>query len=79
MNKRLAEQEEKEAIEREREELAEINEKNCITAKNNLAKLHQGGIKRYLTPEGEVIRLTEEERQRRISETQEQIDKYCSH
>jgi len=78
MDERLAEQEEKEAIEKQRQELSEINEKNCITAKNNLAKLHQGGIKRYLTPEGDVIRLTEEERQRRITEAQGQIDKYCS-
>ena len=79
MEERRAERENKEALERQRKKLDDISEKNCITAKNNLAKLHQGGIKRYLTPEGEVIRLTEEERQRRITEAQNQVDKYCSH
>jgi Domain of unknown function (DUF4124) len=75
---RRAEQEEQEAIEKQAREIAKIDEKNCITAQGNLAKLQQGGIKRYLTPEGEVIRLTEEDRQQRISEAQQQVDKYCT-
>jgi len=79
MEERRAERKNKEALEAQRRKLDDISEKNCITAKNNLAKLHQGGIKRYLTPEGEVIRLTDEERQRRITEAQSQVDKYCSH
>ena len=78
MEERRAKREEEEAIEKQRQELSKINEKNCITAKNNLAKLQQGGIKRYLTPEGEVIRLTDEDRQRRISEAQKQVEQYCS-
>ncbi|MGB5180421.1 MAG: DUF4124 domain-containing protein [Gammaproteobacteria bacterium] len=78
MEERRAERENQKALERQRRKLDDISEKNCITAKNNLAKLHQGGIKRYLTPEGEVIRLTEEERVRRITEAQNQVDKYCS-
>lgn len=69
---------EQEAIEKQSREIAKIDEKNCITAQGNLAKLQQGGIKRYLTPEGEVIRLTEEDRQQRISEAQQQVDKYCT-
>jgi len=76
---RRAEREAQEAIEKQRQELAKIDEKNCITAQGNLAKLQQGGIKRYLTPEGEVIRLTEEDRQRRINEAHQQVEKYCSH
>lgn len=78
MEERRAQREEEEAIEKQRQELSKINEKNCITAKNNLAKLQQGGIKRYLTPEGEVIRLTDEDRQRRITEAQKQVEQYCS-
>ena len=77
-DERRAEQQEEETIRKLEKEDREINEKNCITAKNNLAKLHQGGIKRYLTPEGEVIRLTEEDRQRRITEANKQIEQYCN-
>jgi len=76
---RRFEQKKQDALEEQRQELAKIDKENCITAHGNLAKLQQGGIKRYLTPEGEVIRLTEEDRQRRISETNQQIEKYCSH
>jgi len=77
-DERRAQQEEEETIRKLEKENSEINEKNCITAQNNLAKLHQGGIKRYLTPEGDVIRLTEEERQRRISEANKQVEQYCN-
>lgn len=65
------------SLEKERENVAKIDEKNCITAKNNLEKLQQGGVKRYLTPEGEVIRLTDNNRAERINEAQTQIDLYC--
>jgi hypothetical protein len=77
-DERRAEQKEEETIRKLEKEDREINEKNCITAKNNLGKLQQGGIKRYLTPEGEVIRLTEEDRERRISEANKQVDQYCN-
>ena len=77
MEERHAERENREALEKQRKKLDEISEKNCITARNNLGKLQQGGIKRYLTPEGEVIRLTDEERQRRLAEAQNQVEKYC--
>jgi len=78
MEERRIEREEEEDIEKQHQELIKINEKNCIIAENNLAKLHQGGIKRYLTPEGEVIRLTEEDRQRRITEAKKQVEKFCN-
>jgi len=78
MDERTIEQKKDEALKKERKEISEINEKNCITAKNNLAKLQQGGIKRYLTPEGEVIRLTDEDRQRRITEANNQVEQYCN-
>lgn len=78
MEERRAERENKEALEEQGKKLDEIYEKNCITARNNLGKLQQGGIKRYLTPEGEVIRLTNEERERRLAEAQQQVEKYCN-
>jgi hypothetical protein len=78
MDERLKAEKEADAIKKEHEEVAKIDEKNCITARNNLGKLQQGGIKRYLTPEGEVIRLTDDERERRINEANSQIEMYCS-
>ena len=76
-DERRAGQKEEETIKKLEKEDREIKEKNCISAKNNLGKLQQGGIKRYLTPEGEVIRLTEEDRQRRIAEANKQVEQYC--
>ena len=78
MDERQARQDEEAAINKQHKENREIDEKNCITAQNNLAKLQQGGIKRYLTPEGEVIRLTEEDRQRRITAANKQVKQYCN-
>jgi hypothetical protein len=78
MEERNVARENQEALEKQRKKLDDINEKNCITARNNLGKLQQGGIKRYLTPEGEVIRLTVEDRQRRSTEAQAQVEKYCN-
>jgi hypothetical protein len=71
-------QEEQQIIQ-QRTELAILDQENCNTAQGNLAKLQRGGINRYLTPEGEVVRLTEEDRRQRISQAQEQIEKYCNH
>ena len=60
-----------------RKEIDEAYEKNCISSRNNLAKLQEGGRKRYLTPDGQVIHLSEEERQQRINEAKDQIDEFC--
>ena len=54
-----------------------IREKNCATARRNLAELQQGGVKRYRLPNGEVLRLNEEERQKRIAEANKQIEENC--
>jgi len=77
MNKRNKEQGEakKEAI--SEAEYQKIVKENCTNARNNLGALNEGGRKRYLTPEGEVVRLTEEERQSRIAEANKQIEEYC--
>jgi hypothetical protein len=58
-------------------EYQKLVKENCTNARNNLGALEQGGRKRYLTPEGEVVRLTEEERQSRIAEANKQIKEYC--
>lgn len=50
---------------------------NCEIANKNLANLHQGGQKAIMTPDGEVIRLTDDERQRRIDEANKQIKENC--
>ena len=55
----------------------EIRRQNCIAARKNLAELHQGGIKRYRMPDGSVMHLTEEDRQKRITETEAQIAQNC--
>jgi hypothetical protein len=34
-------------------------------------------VKRYRTGEGEIIRLTEEDRQQRIDEANSQIQEFC--
>ena len=46
-------------------------------ARKNLTELNQGGIKRYRLPDGSVLRLTEEDRQKRIADTQAEIAENC--
>lgn len=60
-----------------RKEIDEAYEKNCIASRNNLASLQEGGRKRYLTADGQVIHLSEAERQKRINEAKDQIDEFC--
>ena len=78
MEERLSEQREGAADAQQWAEIQKIRRDNCATAKANLAKLQQGGNRAYRTPDGEVVRLTEEERQRRINETNRQIQENCS-
>ena len=60
-----------------RKEIDAAYEKNCISSRNNLAALQEGGRKRYLTADGQVIHLSEKERQQRINEAKDQIDEFC--
>jgi hypothetical protein len=62
----------------QRAEIQKIRKKNCETAKKNLVNLNRGGNVRYMGPNGEAIRLTEEERQKRIDETNQQIKENCN-
>ncbi|UCC55563.1 MAG: DUF4124 domain-containing protein [Gammaproteobacteria bacterium] len=79
-----------EAMDKDQEEKAEevkdaeqwariqkLRRKNCEIANKNLANLQQGGQKAFMTPDGEVVRLTDEERQRRIDEANRQIKENC--
>jgi Domain of unknown function (DUF4124) len=59
-------------------EIQKIRRKNCETAHKNLINLQRGGNIRYKGPNGEVIRLTEEERQKRIDEANQQIKDNCN-
>jgi len=59
------------------QELTDTYERNCITARNNLTNLEQGGRVRFLTSDGEVIRLTEEQRQQRMKDTKDHIKEFC--
>ena len=77
MDETLARQEEEARKKSSHQEIDEAYEKNCISARNNLAALQEGGRKRYLTADGQVIHLSEEERQQRINEAKDQIDESC--
>jgi hypothetical protein len=77
MNEDIAEQEIEEKKDALAKQIDDAYESNCTTATNNLAKLQEGGRKRYLTPDGKVTRLTEEQRQQRINEAKNQIDEFC--
>ena len=77
MNERNQEQNDakKEAI--SEAEYQKIIKENCANAQKNLGSLNEGGRKRYLTPDGEVVRLTEQERESRIAEANKQVKEYC--
>ena len=77
MDKTVTQQEGKAKEQSLRKEIDEAYEKNCIASRNNLASLQEGGRKRYLTADGQVIHLSEEERQKRINEAKDQIDEFC--
>lgn len=57
-------------------EVARSMQENCNNARKNLESLNRGQV-RYVNPAGEVVRLTEEERQQRIEEANTQIKLLC--
>ena len=77
LDERMEERQKAEAQAELRDKNKEIRRQNCMAARKNLASLHQGGIKRYRMPDGTVMHLTEEERQKRIAETEAQIAENC--
>ena len=77
MDKRLEAREKAETNAEMEAEIARVSRENCEIARKNLAELQQGGVKRYRTGDGQVIRLTEEDRQQRIAEANSQIQEFC--
>jgi hypothetical protein len=58
-------------------EVARISQENCKIAHNNLARLNMGGHLRYRNAKGEYVNMSEEERQKRITEANQQIKQFC--
>ena len=54
-----------------------LSKENCATARRNHVAFQEGKNKSYMSPDGKVIQLTEEVRLQRISEAEQQIEKYC--
>jgi len=64
-----------------KEEIAESNrirEENCQAARHNLDLYTNLGNKLVKTPDGLYKRLTEEERQTKIQESQRLMEEYCA-
>jgi hypothetical protein len=59
-------------------EIQKVRKSNCEAARTNLANLQRGGNIRYKLASGEVIRMTEEDRQKRIDEANKQIKENCT-
>lgn len=63
--------------ERSSSDIARTMQENCLKARSNLDVLNRGGNVQYRTSSGEIIRLSEEQRQQRIAEANEQIRLLC--
>ncbi|PVV07344.1 MAG: hypothetical protein B6D72_18435 [gamma proteobacterium symbiont of Ctena orbiculata] len=61
---------------REAEEIAKENKHNCSVARKNLEQLTALGNRLYKVGD-DYLRLTEEDRQRRMQEARDQIKEYC--
>ena len=76
-DERRAQRDEAFAEHKQKDEVARIKKQNCETARKNLEKLRRGGNNAYMTPEGEVIRLTDDERAKRIDDAKQGIQDNC--
>jgi hypothetical protein len=65
--------------EEERKAQAEqaLKQQNCKSARWNLEALERRSARRLQDPQGNIIRLTEQDRQERIDEARKQIENYC--
>lgn len=59
------------------EENQDIQQKNCDIAQKQLQQYQDNPGRRMIDAEGNVTRLTEDERQQKIKESQENVTKYC--
>ncbi len=78
MEKRQTEKREGASDAKQWVEIQKIRRENCATAGRNLAMLQQGGNRAYRTADGQVVRLTDEDRQQRIDEANRQIEENCT-
>ncbi len=80
LRQRLADSAEDRALKKaQKKEQAEIkaeNRKNCNTARKNLEQLTALGNRLYKTEDG-YVRLTEEDRQKKMQQAREQIKEHC--
>ncbi|MCU7927723.1 MAG: DUF4124 domain-containing protein [Candidatus Thiodiazotropha sp. (ex Dulcina madagascariensis)] len=80
LRQRLADSEEDRALkkseEKEQSEEQATNKKNCGAARKNLQQLTALGNRLYKTGD-EYVRLTEENRQKRMQQARDQIKEYC--
>ena len=72
-----ANQEEQQQDQQQKDEVAQIRQQNCVTVQKRLEDLQSSPRISVKNPDGTVQRLTEEERQVKITEAQELIKKYC--
>lgn len=54
-----------------------LHKENCASARANLGKMEGLGSRLLKTSDGKYLRLTEEERQKRLQAAKEQIKIYC--
>lgn len=59
------------------QEQQRIRQQNCEKAKHNLQQYRDNPGRRFRDAEGNVARLSEEQRQQRIEESQQRVDEYC--
>lgn len=78
MEKRIEERKEAKDEFRRQANVRKLVKANCETARKNLANLQRGANNAYMTPDGKVQRLTEEDKKKRIDEAKRQIDEYCN-
>ncbi len=66
----------KEEAQKQRKEQAR-RENNCAAARGNLKRLIELSRARWKTPDGDYVRLPEQERQKKIETARKQIEEYC--
>jgi hypothetical protein len=62
---------------RQQQERQELKRRNCAAARANLTNLERLGGGLLQLPDGQYVRLTEEERQTRMTEARQQISENC--
>lgn len=77
LEKKQQEQQESDAKAAKAGELEEQRKANCRISQENLLSLQRGGHHRVRMPDGTVTYLDEPERQRRIEEAREIVEKDC--